>query len=141
MTQNDQQPPAGWWLASDGRWYPPTPTPGPAPSKRDPKGCLWVLGTAVALVVLFSVAMQCTGTDDRLAMENAVLRHDDRDWSFERTETDGDCAALEVTQEPLGVELTFFLRQTGGEWEVVDVVTGHVADKLDADYTGDCWRS
>ncbi len=26
-----QQPAPGWWLASDGQWYPPTSVPGPTP--------------------------------------------------------------------------------------------------------------
>ena len=49
------QPPApGWWLASDGRWYPPQqPTYGPPPpapaQQKSNKGCL----TVVAIVGVF----------------------------------------------------------------------------------------
>ncbi len=67
---SQQQPPAsptqpapGWWLASDGRWYPPAgpapvtqlPAP-PVPQRSSGKGCLIAAGVAVAVLLLGLVA-------------------------------------------------------------------------------------
>ena len=62
-----QTPPGpGWWLASDGRWYPPqqaTPPPPPMPPAPQPskggKGCLITLAIvgAVLLVVVVLIAV------------------------------------------------------------------------------------
>ena len=58
MSDSQSQPPGpGWWLASDGKWYPPqsatpppmAPIPPPQPSKSG-RGCL--IGLAVGGVVL-----------------------------------------------------------------------------------------
>jgi hypothetical protein len=37
VTDTQQQPAAGWWLASDGNWYPPetAPAPRPAPTEAE----------------------------------------------------------------------------------------------------------
>jgi hypothetical protein len=41
----------GWWLASDGRWYPPQPTPKPSNSR------VWIAVLAVVAVVLTAVGV------------------------------------------------------------------------------------
>ncbi|HSV39974.1 MAG TPA: hypothetical protein VLI04_14545 [Nocardioidaceae bacterium] len=52
MTQTPQNPPAeGWWLASDGNWYPPQSHPNPTPPKSN-KGCLIAVAIFVALLLV-----------------------------------------------------------------------------------------
>lgn len=38
MSETPQAP--DWWLASDGRWYPPESPPGPPPAPQDPKAAI-----------------------------------------------------------------------------------------------------
>lgn len=56
---SDHQAGPGWWLASDGRWYPPESRPAPPPPPADDstearlKGCgeaLSSLGCALTLI-------------------------------------------------------------------------------------------
>ena len=54
---------AGWWLASDGKWYPPQP-PAPAPPpppvgrpQRKRPGCLAIIGGAAVLLVLLVIVI------------------------------------------------------------------------------------
>jgi hypothetical protein len=52
----------GWWLASDGKWYPPQQQPGyqPPPPGRPPKrrpGCLAIIGGAVVVFVLLIIVV------------------------------------------------------------------------------------
>jgi hypothetical protein len=52
----------GWWLASDGKWYPPQQQPGyqpppPAPPQKKRHGCLLFIGGAVVVVVLLGVVL------------------------------------------------------------------------------------
>ena len=61
MSDTSQGP--GWWLASDGRWYPPTTAPGPTPPPPSPTGASAPLpGPAVSpvLAVLVQVAFGFT---------------------------------------------------------------------------------
>jgi len=60
MTDTSQGP--GWWLASDGRWYPPQPVGemhdfddgnGPVPAHRHPNGGGWVADTATVAKTAF----------------------------------------------------------------------------------------
>src|ERR1700728_627018 len=59
---------AGWWMASDGRWYPPHLHPGPRapsysqlgpvgwqPPRRRGRGCLYSVLAVLALVLLIVV--------------------------------------------------------------------------------------
>lgn len=61
---SDTQQAPGWWLASDGKWYPPqTPAPpyAPAPKKRG-RGCLIaVLAAVVVLILLIVVVLAASG--------------------------------------------------------------------------------
>lgn len=45
-----QPPGPGWWLASDGRWYPPGPNQPPPAVKSSNKGC--IIAAVVVVVVL-----------------------------------------------------------------------------------------
>lgn len=74
MSENQPPPPPqpgpGWWLASDGRWYPPqqapapAPTPAPAyptpyqtpvpPPSKSGKGCLVVLAVIGVIMLLIA---------------------------------------------------------------------------------------
>jgi len=52
----------GWWLASDGKWYPPQQQPGyqpppPAPPQKKRHGCLILIGAAVVVVVVLGVVL------------------------------------------------------------------------------------
>jgi hypothetical protein len=42
--------PPGWWLASDGNYYPPELSPAPQVSWVEPRRVAW--GTAASVVVL-----------------------------------------------------------------------------------------
>ena len=81
---SDTSPGPGWWLASDGKWYPPTVQPGPPPSPVPPVGnapvstpevrsvartngfavaslvlgLLWVLGLGSILALVFGIVAQ-----------------------------------------------------------------------------------
>ena len=75
MSDDQPTPPGpGWWLASDGRWYPPQsapapppapapgppvpgPVPGPAAPTKSGKGCLIGLGVVGAVVVVIGVVV------------------------------------------------------------------------------------
>jgi hypothetical protein len=74
MTTDDKRPGPDWWLASDGRWYPPESHPAavPSPPRQDEKsgaasfgealsslGCLLtILGFGVlALVVVVALVI------------------------------------------------------------------------------------
>ncbi len=76
MSDTSQGP--GWWLASDGKWYPPQTAPlgAPLPPQGQPwapsqqpqkqgHGCLWAviaaIGLAVAAVVVIIVAVVVAG--------------------------------------------------------------------------------
>jgi hypothetical protein len=52
-----EQPAAGWWLASDGNWYPPelAPQNGPVAPKKNKRWWPWVAGVVVALLVLITI--------------------------------------------------------------------------------------
>ncbi len=76
MTASDQPAP-GWWLASDGYWYPPEQSPGwPAPPgsstpPTDPKRRRvwpWVVGGVVALLLLIGIVAP---KDDEVRLTNA----------------------------------------------------------------------
>jgi hypothetical protein len=68
----------GWWVASDGKWYPPQATPGtvtpplsqpvpgqaPAPKKRG-RGCLYGVLGVLALIVIIIVIAALTGNGDK----------------------------------------------------------------------------
>jgi hypothetical protein len=42
----------GWWLASDGKWYPPQTFPGPAWQPRSaPQSLVWVAAGGIVLVI------------------------------------------------------------------------------------------
>ncbi|MGP0109525.1 MAG: DUF4190 domain-containing protein [Acidimicrobiales bacterium] len=82
MSDTSQGP--GWWLASDGKWYPPSVPPGPLPSPVSPVGnaptstpqvrsvartngfavaslvlgLLWVLGLGSILALIFGIVAQ-----------------------------------------------------------------------------------
>jgi len=69
-----QPPPPGWWMASDGRWYPPQPAYGPPagywqPPKSRGRGCLYgaLGGVAVVLVLLIAIGVAAShaGTPGR----------------------------------------------------------------------------
>jgi hypothetical protein len=62
MSDQSTPPEPGWWLASDGRWYPPesarppvpaAPTPGAAPRKSG-NGCLIALAIVGVVMVLIA---------------------------------------------------------------------------------------
>jgi hypothetical protein len=73
---SDSSQGTGWWLASDGRWYPPQPQapvypvqwsypvvpPGPAPARTNPFavaalvcGVLWAGGLLSLLAIIFGI--------------------------------------------------------------------------------------
>jgi hypothetical protein len=58
----------GWWLASDGKWYPPTsanrPAPPPPPkSKKGAKiGCLVIVGGLVVVILIVVLAVVLGGS-------------------------------------------------------------------------------
>ena len=47
--------PEGWWLASDGSYYPPNATPGRPMDWVEPRRVLW--GTAASAIVLLIAAL------------------------------------------------------------------------------------
>src|SRR5207253_8235812 len=78
----------GWWQASDGKWYPPQATPGPATSpppqpvpgqapapKKRGRGCLYSVVGLLALIVIIVIiaAGRWRGrqVEDRLARHRA----------------------------------------------------------------------
>jgi hypothetical protein len=77
---SDQQQGPGWWLASDGRWYPPEQAPGampgapdpappapdapPAPGPPSPSRTRLAVAGAVVVVALVAVALLLFGGDD-----------------------------------------------------------------------------
>lgn len=84
----------GWWLASDGRWYPPSEPPGlatssipdmntPVPSygsgpdssarRRLPRAAKWLIGGIVGLVALAGVGSLGDKTDHKPASTNTTV--------------------------------------------------------------------
>jgi hypothetical protein len=67
---SDSSPGEGWWLASDGKWYPPeqaVPTAEPPPAARSPRSWSTVhvtLVAAVSLVVGALLGVGLTSSDD-----------------------------------------------------------------------------
>lgn len=89
---SDQSQGAGWWVASDGKWYPPhlhpdyvppvpppapvgpplgaappvAPAAAPPPAAKNKRGCLWWIGLAVVAMILIGVigALAGSGGDD-----------------------------------------------------------------------------
>lgn len=84
---SDHQEGPGWWLASDGRWYPPdqapavpppatwsTPPPGPPPRQGLSGGAIAALVAAgvVGLLVLVGVAVAFLGTESSSSSFSSV---------------------------------------------------------------------
>ncbi len=82
MSEVQQGP--GWWLASDGKWYPPdqappvpapetwaTPPPGPPPTKGLSGGAIAALvaGGVIGLLVLLVVAIGVLGSESEKTFE------------------------------------------------------------------------
>lgn len=43
----------GWWLASDGKWYPPQTSPAPAWQRRSaPQSVVWIAAGGTVLVIV-----------------------------------------------------------------------------------------
>lgn len=49
---SDQSQGPGWWLASDGKWYPPQPPQFVQPAKQGPNGCAVAAAVVSALVIV-----------------------------------------------------------------------------------------
>lgn len=69
MVQHKSPPPAGYWQASDGNWYPPPappPAPGPAaqrpPKKKSHKFRWTLLGLVAAIIVIVAVVASSGGS-------------------------------------------------------------------------------
>lgn len=91
---SDQSGGPGWWLASDGKWYPPDqappvpppdtwarPAPGPAPRPGPSSGANAALVVAGVLGVLLMVGavVVLTGSDDRTDDADATAGTEDRE--------------------------------------------------------------
>lgn len=70
---SDQSQGPGWWLASDGKWYPPETAPGavqpPAPPAAKPPVWkrTWVVVTGIVVLLLIVAAALSSGDDDKPA--------------------------------------------------------------------------
>ncbi|MFL6204691.1 MAG: hypothetical protein ACJ739_05020 [Acidimicrobiales bacterium] len=94
---SDQSQGPGWWLASDGRWYPPdqapavpapemwaTPPPGPPPPSGMSTGAkvaIGVVGGFVALIVLSILAIALLGDEAETKFERTGSAIDEGDSS------------------------------------------------------------
>jgi hypothetical protein len=131
---SDHQQGPGWWLASDGKWYPPEgapplpppqtwapgPPPGPPPKQGMSAGAIvaLVLGCVVGVLVLAGVAVAVLGTES----ESKLAEVED---SIGDSDGDGGepGATLPAADVPEGFELADgdgVVMATPAGWELID---------------------
>ena len=118
---SDQSHGPGWWLASDGRWYPPdqapavpppetwaTPPPGPPPSSGTSKGAVIALvavGGLVVLALLSVVALQLLGTEEDTSSETGTaIEAGGLPNGYEQIDGDGVSIAAPQGWQPISAE-------------------------------------
>jgi hypothetical protein len=68
LQTNPETPPApGYWMASDGRWYPPSPAPASPPSKKKSHKMRWTVLGVVAVIIIIIVAAGSGGGSSKKA--------------------------------------------------------------------------
>jgi hypothetical protein len=109
-------PGPGWWLASDGRWYPPAgPAPAPVappqppvPQRSSGKGCLIAAGVVAGVLLLGGIAalaivlLGARKVADELDDIGRTQVEEARDVEVVACETDDDgfmTATLEITNQ------------------------------------------
>ena len=135
----------GWWRASDGRWYPPTPQPA-APAATKSQGgfprrwSLWQVGLAALATLLLGLAVgAAAGSSDDTSEPVAV--GDDETTAGDSDDTERSTTTAEITttteaelgtrEAPLPVGQVATLESQGSPtWEVK--VTGFNPDGTQA---------
>lgn len=64
---SDTQQGPGWWVASDGKWYPPQPWPQQTQKKGGARGCLAALGVAALVAILLVAVVAIVAADSKPA--------------------------------------------------------------------------
>jgi hypothetical protein len=95
---SDQSGGPGWWVASDGKWYPPdqappvpppetwaAPPPGPAPRAGLSSGAIAALVVAgvLGMLLLVGALVMLTGSDNSTDEDDATSGSEDRDVAEE----------------------------------------------------------
>lgn len=120
---NQQPPHPGWWMASDGRWYPPQqpqapqqPFGAPPPRRRSGGGCL--VGCLVVLVVVVALGGIGTFLAYRFVVDTA-----------DKLMSDVECPSASTVSEIVGSEVRTIAEGTifvasGCSYEAVDADSG-----------------
>ena len=130
---SDQSQGPGWWVASDGKWYPPDQAPavpppetwaapptGPPPSSGMSTGAkvaLALVGGLIGLIVLSVIAVSLLGTEAETSFEETGTAIDgsDDDDEDDPAPTAADLPAGYAVIQGDGVSIA-----TPEEWEEVD---------------------
>jgi hypothetical protein len=152
---SDTQQGPGWWLASDGKWYPPqsaqtaSPLAPPAPvAAKKSSGCLKAVLIVVALFVLAGIGLGAclalAGDEIAESIENALGEADPGDYDlvveectvteFGMAEASGLITNTSDTVQGFQIEIRFS-RPDG----VLIGVNSDFVDRLEIDQAGQ-WR-
>src|SRR5438128_11676071 len=115
----------GWWQASDGKWYPPQATPGPAtapppqpvpgqapaPKKRG-RGCLYsvvgLIALIVIIVVIAAVAGGGGGNSNKTASPNSAPDNNSASNTTTAAASSGALYKIGETAQTSGLDVTVY---------------------------------